>query len=81
MPNQYTEIDPSTQFDLNGDLTGNIFINATQITGKNGTEIQLLDPPALSLNQINNVPSAGYSASVSTQLSRVNETFNMKQPY
>lgn len=69
--NRYTNVDPATVFDLDGDLTGDLSIGSTTVTGKNGALVQLLNPAQLNLDQVQSVPSGGYSASASLQLSRV----------
>lgn len=71
VPNRYTDVDPATLFDLNGDLVANLKVSGTTVAGQNGTQVQLVDPAVLSLDQIQQVPAAGYSASASVQLSRV----------
>ncbi|HWI64164.1 MAG TPA: stalk domain-containing protein [Symbiobacteriaceae bacterium] len=71
VPNRYTEIDPATQFDLNGDLVADLTVTSTTLTGKNGAQVLLLDPPVLNLDQVQTVPAAGYAATAPTQLSRV----------
>jgi hypothetical protein len=69
--NRYTDVDPATQFDLNGDLVADLSVSATTVTGKNGATVQLVDPAALSLDQVQSVPTSGYSATAAVQLSRV----------
>jgi hypothetical protein len=71
VPNRYTDVDPTTQFDLNGDLIPDLSVSATTITGRNGTLVQIVEPAALSLDQIQEVPASGYSATAAVQLSRV----------
>jgi hypothetical protein len=71
VPNRYTDVDPATTFDLNGDLVGDLKVSATTVTGQNGALVQLVDPAALSLDQVQSVPQAGYSASAAVLLSRV----------
>lgn len=71
MPNRYTNLDPATVIDVNGDLVGDIQIGATTVIGKNGAQIQLLDPPVLSLDQVQIVPAAGYGNTAPLQRNRV----------
>ncbi|HWI51859.1 MAG TPA: copper amine oxidase N-terminal domain-containing protein [Symbiobacteriaceae bacterium] len=71
VPNRYTDVDPATVFDLNGDLTGDIQISATTVTGKNGATVQLIDPAVVNLDQVQNAPQGGYAATAGVQLSRV----------
>lgn len=69
--NRYTGVDPATVFDLNGDLVGDLKVSATSVTGQNGAKVQLVNPPALNLDQVNIVPVIGYGSSAPLQLSRV----------
>jgi hypothetical protein len=69
--NRYTGVDPATTFDLNGDLVGDLKVSSTQVLGQNGAKLQLIDPPALNLDQVNLLPAAGYAETAPTQLSRV----------
>ena len=69
--NRYTDLDPATTFDLNGDMVGDLQVSASTLTGKNGALIQKLDPDALSLDSVYSVPSTGYSQTAAVQLSRV----------
>lgn len=71
VPNRYTGVDPATQFDLNGDLVGDIKVSSNTVTAMNGTQVQLIDPAALNLDQVQIVPAAGYGDSVPLQLARV----------
>lgn len=71
VPNRYTDVDPATSFDLNGDLVGDLKVSSTAVTGQNGAQVLLLDPPALNLDQVQTVPGAGYTATAPTSLSRV----------
>ena len=69
--NRYTGVDPATTFDLNGDLVGDLKVSSTQVLGQNGAKLQLIDPPALNLDQVYLMPSAGYAETAPLQLSRV----------
>ncbi|MFM1651762.1 copper amine oxidase N-terminal domain-containing protein [Brevibacillus sp. B_LB10_24] len=69
--NRFTNVDPATVFDLDGDLTGDLSISSTTVTGKNGALVQLLNPAQLNLDQVQSVPANGYSASAPLQLNRV----------
>jgi|GEM_PF-3896795 len=71
VPNRYTNVDPATLIDLNGDLVGDIQVGTTTVTGKNGALLQLVDPAELNLDAVQTVPASGYSASAAVQLSRV----------
>lgn len=77
VPNRYSDVDPATTFDLNGDLVGDLSVGADTVTGKNGALVQLIEPAVFSLDQISSVPPAGYAATASAQLSRV---YVMKLP-
>lgn len=69
--NKYTGVDPATVFDLNGDLVGDVKVTATEVLGQNGAQVQLLNPQELNLDNVQQVPAAGYSAKATLQLSRV----------
>ncbi len=69
--NRYTNVDPSTVFDLNGDLVGDVQISSTTVSGRNGTRVRLVTPAALNLDTVNTVPTLGYTATADLQLSRV----------
>lgn len=69
--NRYTDVNPATVFDLNGDLVGDLTVGAATVTMQNGAQIQLLDPAVLNLDQVQTVPASGYSTSAPVQLSRV----------
>lgn len=69
--NRYTNVDPATNFDLNGDLVGDLKVSSTTVTGLNGATVLLIDPAALNLDQVQTVPGSGYSATAAVQLSRV----------
>ncbi|HYG58965.1 MAG TPA: copper amine oxidase N-terminal domain-containing protein [Symbiobacteriaceae bacterium] len=71
IPNRYTNVDPATIFDLNGDLVGDLKVSATAVTGQNGALVQLIDPAELNLDNVQLVPAAGYAATAPVQLSRV----------
>lgn len=69
--NRYTDVAPTTQFDLNGDLVADVQFSTTTATGKNGATLKLLDPPVLSLDEVQEVPAEGYKATEAVQLNRV----------
>lgn len=71
VPNRYTGVDPATVFDLDGDLVGDISVDSNTVTAKNGAKVQLLSPAQLNLDNVQSVPSGGYSTSAALQLSRV----------
>jgi hypothetical protein len=71
VPNRYTDVDPATSFDLNGDLVGDMKVTSTTVTGQNGELVQLLEPAQFSLDDVQTVPAAGYAATAPLQLSRV----------
>lgn len=69
--NKYAGIDPATVFDLNGDLVGDLKVSTTEVTGQNGAQVQLLDPAELNLDNVQQVPAAGYTAKAPLQIARV----------
>lgn len=69
--NRYTGVAPGTVFDLDGDLVGDVKVSGDTVTAQNGAGIQLIQPDALNLDQINSVPTIGYGASAPVKLSRV----------
>ncbi|MDF2627884.1 MAG: Copper amine oxidase N-terminal domain [Symbiobacteriaceae bacterium] len=69
--NRYTGVDPATTFDMNGDLVGDLKVSSTEVIGQNGAKLQLVDPPALNLDNVHLLPGAGYADKAPLQLSRV----------
>ncbi|HYF93451.1 MAG TPA: copper amine oxidase N-terminal domain-containing protein [Symbiobacteriaceae bacterium] len=69
--NRYTNLDPATIVDLNGDLTGDLQVTNNTVTAKNGAKVQLLEPAVLNLDEVQAVPTSGYAATAAVQLSRV----------
>lgn len=69
--NRYTDVDPATTFDLNGDLTGDMLVSGSQVLAKNGAKVKLLDPPVMSLDDVQSVTDDGLAESAPVQQNRV----------
>lgn len=71
IPARYSDMDPSTVFDLDGDLVGDISVGIANVTAKNGALIQYLDPAQFDMDQVYSVPTGGYKATAVTLASHI----------